>query len=116
LKQPDGSMVAVEIHYLPKSAAQGQRPWDLQPGSTMTNAIVSAKVTSAGNGELTLQFKGSSQKIIVPASAALVRAVPGSRADLKAGEYVFAIVQKRADGKLIAARIQVSKDGIRPPQ
>ena len=116
LKQPDGSMIAVEVHYLPKTAPQGQRPWDLQPGSTMTNAIVSATVTSAGNRELMLQFKGGSQKIIVPESAALVRAVRGTRADLKPGEYVFAIVQKRADGKLIAPRIQVSKDGVRPPQ
>ena len=116
LKQPDGSMIAVEVHYLPKTAPQGQRLWDLQPGSTMTNAIVSATVTSAGNRELMLQFKGGSQKIIVPESAALVRAVRGTRADLKPGEYVFAIVQKRADGKLIAPRIQGSKDGVRPPQ
>lgn len=116
LKQADGSMIAVEVHYLPKTAAEGQRPWDLQPGSTMTNAIVSATVTSAGNRELMLQFKGGSQRIIVPESAALVRAVRGARADLKPGEYVFAIVQKRADGKLIAPRIQVSKDGVRPPQ
>ena len=115
-KQPDGSMVAVEVHYLAPTVPEGQTPWDLEPGSTMTNAKVSASVAATGKRELTLQFKGGSQKIIVPESAALVRAVPGTRADLKPGEYVFAIVQKGADGKLTAPRIQVSKDGVKPPQ
>ena len=115
-KQPDGSMVAIEVHYLPPSVPAGQTPWDLEPGSTLTNASVAASVAATGKRELTLQFKGSSQKIIVPESAALVRAVPGTRADLKAGEYVFAIVRKGADGKLTAPRIQVSKDGVKPPQ
>lgn len=115
-RQPDGSMVAIEVHYLAPTVPQGQTPWDLEPGSTMTNASVAASVVAMGARELTLEFKGSSQKIIVPESAALVRAVPGSRADLKAGEYVFAIVQKGADGKLTAPRIQVSKDGVKPPQ
>jgi len=115
-KQPDGSMVAIEVHYLPPTAAAGQTPWDLEPGTTMTNANVAASVAATGKRELTLEFKGGAQKIIVPESAALVRAVPGTRADLKAGEYVFAIVQKGADGKLTAPRIQVSKDGVKPPQ
>ena len=115
-KQPDGSMVAVEVHYLAPTVPEGQTPWDLEPGSTMTNAKVSASVAATGKRELTLQFKGGSQKIMVPESAALVRTVPGTRADLKPGEYVFAIVQKSADGKLTAPRIQVSKDGVKPPQ
>jgi hypothetical protein len=115
-KQPDGSMVAIEVHYLPPAAAPGQTPWDLEPGTTMTNANVAASVAATGKRELTLQFKGGSEKIMVPESAALVRAVPGTRADLKPGEYVFAIVQKGADGKLTAPRVQVSKDGVKPPQ
>jgi hypothetical protein len=82
----------------------------------MTNANVTASVAATGTRELMLEFKGGSQKIIVPDSAALVRAVPGTRADLKPGEYVFAVVQKGADGKLTAPRIQVSKDGVKPPQ
>jgi len=115
-RQPDGSMVAIEVHYLPPTAPAGQTAWDLEPGSTMTNANVAASVAATGKRELTLEFKGGSQKIVVPESAALVRAAPGTREDLKPGEYVFAIVQKGADGKLTAPRIQVSKDGVRPPQ
>jgi hypothetical protein len=82
----------------------------------MTNANVSAAVASTGARELTLEFKGVSQKIVVPLSAALVRSVPGTRADLKVGETIFAVVQTAADGSLVVPRIQVSKDGVKPPQ
>jgi hypothetical protein len=111
----DGTPVAVEVHYLPPGVPEGQGPWDLQPGSTMTNASVAAIVAGTGNRELTLQFQGKTQKVAVPENAALVRAVPGSRSDLGAGEYVFTVAQGADDQSLSASRVQVSKDGIKPP-
>jgi hypothetical protein len=42
--------------------------------------------------------------------------VPGRCADLVPGEYVFVSVQTGADGVASALRVQVSKDGVRPPQ
>jgi hypothetical protein len=111
----DGTPVAVEVHYLPPGVPEGQGPWDLQPGSTMTNASVAAIVAGTGNRELTLQFQGKTQKVAVPENAALVRAVPGSRSDLGAGEYVFTVAQGADDQSLSAFRVQVSKDGIKPP-
>jgi hypothetical protein len=111
----DGMPVAVEVHYLPPGVPEGQGPWDLQPGSTMTNASVAAIVAGTGNRELTLQFQGKTQKVAVPENAALVRAVPGSRSDLGAGEYVFTVAQGADDQSLSASRVQVSKDGIKPP-
>jgi hypothetical protein len=114
-KRPDGTLVAVEVHYLPPAAAAGHTPWDLQPGSTMTNANVEAIVQSAGKRELTLKYKDGEQKILVPEGVPIVRAVPGSRADLVVGEYVFVAAQPAPDGKLTALRIQVSKDGVKPP-
>ena len=111
----DGMPVAVEVHYLPPGVPEGQGPWDLQPGSTMTNASVAAIVAGTGNRELTLEFQGKTQKVAVPESAALARAVPGSRSDLAAGEYVFTVAQGVDDQSLSASRVQVSKDGIKPP-
>jgi hypothetical protein len=111
----NGTPVAVEVHYLPPGVPEGQGPWDLQPGSTMTNAIVAAMVTATGNRELTLQFQGTTQKIAVPENAALARAVPGNRSDLAVGEYVFTVAQTVSDQTLSAARVQVSKDGVKPP-
>ncbi len=111
----DGVPVAVEVHYLPPGVPEGQGPWDLQPGSTMTNASVAAIVAGTGNRELTLQFQGKTQKVAVPESAALARTVPGSRSDLAAGEYVFTVAQGADEQSLSASRVQVSKDGIKPP-
>ena len=116
LPGPNGTQVAVEVHYLAPTTPEGQLAWDLQPGSLMTNANVESMVTGTGNRELTLRFKDTTQKIVVPEGAALVRAVPGVRADLVVGEYVFIVAQAAADGTLSAARVQVSKDGVRPPQ
>lgn len=112
----NGAEVALEVHYLPPTANQGQSAWDLQPNSKMTNAIVQAKVAGTGTRELTLQFGGGSQKIEVPEGTPIVRTVPGTRADLVPGEYVFVAAQTAADGALTALRVQVSKDGVRPPQ
>ncbi|MEP7182673.1 MAG: DUF5666 domain-containing protein [Betaproteobacteria bacterium] len=114
--RPDGTHVAAEVHYLPTTASEGQSPSDLAPGSTMTNANVTSTVVGTGNRELTLQLKGQTHKIVVPDGVPLVRSVPGTRADLVVGEYVFAAAQTNADGALTAARIQVSKDGVKPPQ
>jgi len=36
--------------------------------------------------------------------------------DIKPGEYVFVAAQTGVDGAMTAARIQVSKDGVKPPQ
>ena len=116
LPGPNGIQVAVEVHYLATTTPERQLAWDLQPGSLMTNANVESMVTGTGNRELTLRFKDTTQKIVVPEGAALVRAVPGVRADLVVGEYVFIGAQAAADGMLSAARVQVSKDGVRPPQ
>jgi len=113
--KPDGTLSAVEVHYLPPTVPEGQGPWDLQPGSTMTNAKVSSIVAAADKHELTLQYKDGTAKIHVPENAPIVRAVPGSRSDLRAGEYVFAAVQTGPDGTMTAPRVQVSKDGVRPP-
>ena len=59
---PDGTMNAIEVHYLPPTVREGQGPWDLRPG-----------------------------------------------------EYIFAGVQTAPDGTMTAPRIQVSKDGVKPP-
>ena len=114
--RPDGVHVATEVHYQAPTVPEEQGPWDLMPGTTMTNASVESKVSGTGNRELTLKYKGQTQKILVPEGAPIVRTVPGTRADLVPGEYVFLAAQAAPDGALTAARIQVSKDGVKPPQ
>ena len=113
---PNGTEVATEVHYLAPTTPAGQSAWDGQPNSKMTNANVSAKVIGTGSRELLLQFPGGTQKVVVPDGIPIVRTVPGSRTDLVPGEYIFAVARQGTDGALTAPRLQVSKDGIRPPQ
>jgi hypothetical protein len=116
----DGTLVAREIHTFPPSTGvpnEGQRPWDLEPGSSMTNARVSAMVQSADGRELTLTWKDGSRKLLVPENTPIVTAVNADRSFLKPGEYVYLNAEAGADGRLtVVGRIQVSKDGVRPPQ
>ena len=65
---------------------------------------------------LTLTYKDGAQKIIVPEGTPIVTAVPADRSALKPGEYVFLGAEKAADGTLTpTGRIQVSRDGVKPP-
>jgi len=111
-----GQLVAVEVHVLPPTAASGHTPWDLEPGSTMTNANLEALAQVTGGDEITMKYKDGTQKILVPAGTPIVAFQPGSRADLKPGEYIFTAARQEADGKLSTGRVAVSKDGVRPPQ
>lgn len=115
-KGPDGTLVAREVHTIPRTVREGHGPWDLEPGSTMTNANV-ATVVNVGKGhELTLEYKDGSQKIIVPPGTPIVTTVPADRSFLKPGEYIFTSASVDAGGKMTVSRIQVSRDGVRPPQ
>jgi len=116
---PDGKIVALELHLFPAGRPvpnEGHRPWDLAPNSTMTNGMVTA-VVAAGNGrELTLSYKDGAQRVVVPANIPIVTSQAGDRSLLVAGEYAFIAATVAADGKITAQRLQVSKDGVRPPQ
>jgi hypothetical protein len=111
-----GALVASEVHRLPPQAPAGHTPWDTAPGDTMTNANVGAVVKAAGGNELTLEYKGGSQKILVPDGTPIVDFVPGDRSLLVPGATVFVGASVGADGKITAPRVAVSKDGVKPPQ
>ncbi len=120
MKRPDGTLVALEVHLFPAAlrgvVAEGHIPWDLEPGSMMTNATLTSVVQATGGREITLQYKEGSQKILVPEGVPMATSVPGDRSLLVPGAFVFMVAQVAPDGKLSAARIQVSKDGVKPPQ
>ena len=120
IKRPDGTLVALEVHLFPAAlrgvVPEGHTPWDLEPGSTMTNATLAAVVQAAGGREMTLEYKGGSQKILVPEGVPMATTLPGDRSLLVLGAYVFMVAQVAPDGKISTSRIQVSKDGVKPPQ
>ena len=119
LPQTDGSWQAVEVHIFPEAmrgTGEGDRPWDLQPKSTMTNGAVADTVKEVNGQTLTLKYKEGEKKITVPPDAAIVTYEPGNKADLKPGAKIFIVAAtKQPDGSLQAARINVGKDGLTPP-
>jgi len=118
VKGPDGKLIARELHlFSPERGVpdEGHRPWDLEPGSTMTNAMVTAVMQATGGREITLTYKDGKQQVIVPEGIPVVTAVQSDRSLLKPGEYVVVAATLGADGKITATRVQVSKDGVKPP-
>ena len=122
VKQADGSLKALEVHIFPESArgtGEGHRPWDLQPGSTMTNANVEkveeVAVEKIQGQMLTLKYKDGEQKIFIPPGTPIVKNVPGDRSLLKPGTGVYIAAVRAEDGTLTAIRITAGIGGIMPP-
>lgn len=122
VKQPDGTLKALEVHIFPESSrgtGEGHRPWDLTPGSTMTNANVEkveqVPVEKTQEQLLTLKYKGGEQKVVVPPGTPIVKAVPGDRSLLKSGTGVFIPSVRGADGTITATRITAGVGGVMPP-
>ena len=113
--QKDGKMTALEVHAIPPQAKPGHFPWDLAPNSTMTNANLDGVAQASGGNEVTLNYQGGSQKVIVPPGTPIVAFDPGSRSDLKVGETIWTNARTEADGKIVVERLNVSKDGVKPP-
>ncbi|HUN53195.1 MAG TPA: DUF5666 domain-containing protein [Candidatus Sulfotelmatobacter sp.] len=114
----DGRLIAIEVLVLPEAMrglGEGHYPWDLEPGSNMTNATIDATVIKGGSRTLKVSYKGGTQSIVVPKAAPVVTLGPGERSLVKPGAFVLVSATKGADGSLTAARIAVGKDGSQPP-
>ena len=122
VKQADGNLKALEVHIFPESArgtGEGHRPWDLQPGSTMTNANVEkveqVAVEKIQGQLLTLKYKDGEQKIFIPPGTPIVKNVPGDRSLLKPGTGIYIPAVRAEDGTLTATRVTAGIGGIMPP-
>jgi len=118
LPQPDGTQRALEVLVLPETARgsnEGHYPWDLQPGSMMTNATVAEIVRIDPEHRMTLRYKDGEKVVIVPADAPIVTFEPGDRDLVKVGAHVIITATVRPDGTLSASRITVGKNGLVPP-
>jgi hypothetical protein len=120
MPQPDGSQKAIGLHIF-MDAQKGVVParfsqWDRQPGSTMTNADVTSTVSSVDGQVMMVKYADGEKKIIVPPDTPVVKFVPGSMSDLKAGAQIFIVAAKKMpDGTLEAPGINVGRDGVAPP-
>lgn len=117
-KRPDGTLEAISVQVFPAAlrgvVPEGHMPWDLEPGSLMTNATVAGVVQASGGRELTLEYKGGSQKVLVPENVPIFTTVSGDRSLLVPGAYIFTVARAAPDGTISTMRISVSKGGVRP--
>jgi hypothetical protein len=119
MPQPDGSQKAIAIHIFMESqrgAAEGFRPWDLRPNSTMTNATVAQTVASVDGQVIEVKYKDGEKKVVVPPDAAIVAFAAGEKSEIKPGAKIIIFGAKKLDdGSLETNRIGVGRDGIAPP-
>ncbi|HLX30304.1 MAG TPA: hypothetical protein VKV24_17640 [Casimicrobiaceae bacterium] len=118
MPQPDGTERALEVLVLPESrrgSGEGHYPWDLKPGSMMTNATIAQVQNIDGARRMTLRYKDGEKTIVLPPDAPIVTLEPGSRDMLVPGAHVLVSASVKPDGSLSAAGVAVGKDGLVPP-
>lgn len=119
LPQPDGSQKALHVHIFPEAlrgVAEGHFPYDVQPGSTMTNATVAEVAGMADGQTIVVKYKDGEKKIVVQPGIPIVTYAPGKMDELKPGaQIIIMAAQKQPDGTLQAGSINVGRDGMKPP-
>lgn len=136
--QPDGTLLASEVHVFPDSmrgTGEGHYPMPNLPGSTMTNATVTAvgnnrastggstmtnatvsDVAGANHGRrMTLQYKGGEKVVVVPDTVPVVMVEPADRSMLVPGAHILVYASTQPDGTLSADRVTIGKNGFVPP-
>lgn len=120
--QPDGSQRAVAIHIFTEAqrgVGEGHRPWDLRPGTTMTNAAVETTVAGVDGQVITVKYKmgdkTDEKKVIVPPNIPIVAYAPGDKSELKPGAAIIIFAAtKQPDGTLQTPAVNVGR-GLTPP-
>jgi hypothetical protein len=116
--KPGGGWRALEVLLVPEAGrgtGEGHYDWDLAPGSSMTNATVTAAVNSTDGHTVNLKYKDGSLDIAIPDGTPLVTPTAADRSDAKPGAAVLLFAAKAPDGSLTASRMTVEKDGVKPP-
>ena len=119
MPEPDGTQKALAVHIFPENqrgAAEGFRPWDLRPNSTMTNATVAQTVKGTDGQNILVKYKDGEKKVLVPPGTPVVTFVAGDKSEVKAGAKIIIFgTTKKDDGTLEANRVNIGRDGIAPP-
>ena len=116
MPQPDGSQKALAVFIFAEAQrglAEGYRPWDFAPNSTMTNATVYSQIKGVDGETLTVKYKDGEQKILVTPATEITAATRKSAADLKPGQKISVFAaKKQPDGTLEAPNISFGDYGV----
>jgi hypothetical protein len=114
----EGISSALEVVIFPaalKGTGEGDRPWDLKPNSSMTNATVANAVKGVDGRTVTVTYQGGQKKIDIPDKTPIVTLALATMDDLKPGATVFVAAEHRSDGTWIAHRVVFGTNGVVPP-
>ena len=81
-----------------------------------TPGRVRGTITAIDGNTLSVKSREGQDLKIVPDNIPIVMAVDGDRSLLVAGQYAYIAVTTDAGGKMTATRVQITKDGVKPPQ
>ena len=112
------TLKALEVHIFPEAlrgAGDGTRPFDLAPGSSMTNGAIDARVDQVDGAQITVAYKGGQKTITLDKSTAIVAIDPGGLGDLMVGAAIVARGQAADGGGFEARRVAVGINGVTPP-
>ena len=116
MPQPDGSQKALAVFIFPEAQrglAEGHRPWDFAPNSTMTNATVDSQIKGVDGQTLTVKYKDGEQKVLVTPATEITAATRKSAADLKPGQKITVFAAKKLpEGTLEAPNIAFGDYGV----
>ena len=119
IPDPDGTQRAIAVHIFPEAqrgAAEGFRPWDARPNSTMTNATVAETVKGTDGQNILVKYKDGEKKVVVPPDTPIVTFVATDKSEVKPGAKLIIFgATKKEDGTLEAPRINVGRGGVTPP-
>jgi hypothetical protein len=119
MPDPDGTQRAIAVHIFPENqrgAAEGFRPWDARANSTMTNATVAETVKGTDGQNILVKYKDGEKKVVVPPGTPVVTFVASDKSEIKPGaKTIIFSANKKDDGTLEAARVNVGRDGLTPP-
>ena len=115
--QPDGTLRALEIQVFPESmrgSGAGSRPFDLAPGSSMTNGTIGTMVSANGR-TITVTYNGGQKVVVVPDDVPFVSYAPADRSALTPGANVIVSGTRADDGTVTATNVSVGQNGLVPP-
>jgi len=113
----DGMGKSLEVHVFPPGVkmGEGHYGWDLKKGSMMTNGTVGKVVAGKkGSRQMEVSYSYGKRMITVPANVPIVQIAGGTRAQVKPGIPVFMVVQKAANGQLMAGSVSIGENGAKP--
>jgi hypothetical protein len=117
IEKPGGGGQSLEVHVFPPGMkmGEGHYPWDLKPGTNMTNGTVTHAVLGGKGRELDVEYPTGVRHITVPPTVPVVVIGAGDRMMIKPGVALFIHPTKTPEGGFTADRVLIGEKGEAPP-